>query len=67
MGAIGRRILSGKYQRGDLPGEGRLSTTPNQDEEAWDRRSTDRNWRIIDAVGQIAEDRGESYSQVAIN
>jgi aryl-alcohol dehydrogenase-like predicted oxidoreductase len=66
-GSLGGGFLSGKYQRGDRPGEGRLSTTPSQDEEAWNRRSTVRNWRIINAVGQIAEDRGKSYSQVALN
>jgi aryl-alcohol dehydrogenase-like predicted oxidoreductase len=66
-GPLGGGFLSGKYKRGDPPREGRLSTTPKHDEEAWDRRSMDRNWRIIDTVGQIAEGRNKSFSQVAIN
>jgi aryl-alcohol dehydrogenase-like predicted oxidoreductase len=66
-GPLGGGFLSGKYKRGDKPGAGRLATTPDHDEEAWRRRSTHRNWQIIDAVGEIVEIRGKSYSQVALN
>jgi len=34
--------------------------------EAYDRRATDRTWRVIDAVQEIAEDRGVSMAEVAI-
>jgi aryl-alcohol dehydrogenase-like predicted oxidoreductase len=34
--------------------------------EAYDRRGTDRTWRVIDAVQKIAEDRGLSMAEVAI-
>ncbi len=66
-GPLGGGFLSGKYKRGDKPGAGRLATTPDHDEEAWRRRSTHRNWQIIDTVGEIVEIRGKSYSQVALN
>ena len=42
----------------DVYGDGRA--------EAYDRRGTDRTWRVIDAVQEIAEDRGVPMAQVAI-
>lgn len=65
-GPLGGGFLSGKYKRGARPTEGRISDTPDHDEEAWSRRATERNWRIIDAVGAVAEARGKTYSQVAL-
>jgi aryl-alcohol dehydrogenase-like predicted oxidoreductase len=65
-GPLGGGFLSGKYRRGERPDAGRIATTPQRDEEAWQRRATERNWRIIDTVGEIAETRGKSYSQVAL-
>jgi aryl-alcohol dehydrogenase-like predicted oxidoreductase len=65
-GPLGGGFLSGKYRRGEKPEQGRIATTQQRDEEAWQRRATERNWRIIDTVGEIAETRGKSYSQVAL-
>jgi len=65
-GPLGGGFLSGKYRAGERPAEGRIASTPNHDEEAWDRRATERNWRIVEAVGEIAEARGKSYAQVAL-
>jgi len=65
-GPLGGGFLSGKYRRGQRPDEGRLATTPAHEEEAWERRASERNWRILDAVGEIAETRGKSYAQVAL-
>lgn len=68
-GPLGGGFLSGKYRRGERPAQaeaGRLATTPDKDEEAWHRRSTERNWQIVDAVGEIAESREKSYAQVAL-
>jgi aryl-alcohol dehydrogenase-like predicted oxidoreductase len=68
-GPLGGGFLSGKYKRGERPAEateGRLATTPDDHEEAWDRRAKERNWNIIDAVGEVAEARGVTYSQVAL-
>lgn len=68
-GPLGGGFLTGKYKRGERPEDPdqfRLATTPDKDEEAWVRRSSERNWNIIDVVGEIAEEREASYSQVAI-
>jgi aryl-alcohol dehydrogenase-like predicted oxidoreductase len=65
-GPLGGGFLSGKYHRGERPKAGRISTTPDRDEEAWQRRATERNWNIVDAVGQIAEARDKSSAQVAL-
>jgi aryl-alcohol dehydrogenase-like predicted oxidoreductase len=65
-GPLGGGFLSGKYRPGDRPTEGRIATTPDHTEEAWHRRATERNWAIIDAVGDIAAARDKSYPQVAL-
>jgi aryl-alcohol dehydrogenase-like predicted oxidoreductase len=36
-------------------------------EEYWDRRATERNWRVLDVVGRISEETGKSYAQIALN
>jgi aryl-alcohol dehydrogenase-like predicted oxidoreductase len=59
--------LSGKYRKGQHPQGGRLSTTPDQYEESWQRRAVARNWNILDVVGDIAGRREKSYAQVALN
>ncbi len=65
-GPLGGGFLSGKYKRGAQPESGRISTSSDDVEEAWHRRNTERNWRIVDAVGHIAVERGASYPQVAL-
>jgi aryl-alcohol dehydrogenase-like predicted oxidoreductase len=65
-GPLGGGFVSGKYRRGEQPDTGRIATTPDRAEEAWQRRATERNWRVVDAVGQIAEARGKTYPQVAL-
>lgn len=65
-GPLAGGFLSGKYKRGERPDDGRIATSNEDDEEAWHRRNTERNWNIIDAVGEIAESRGISYPQVAL-
>ena len=65
-GPLGGGFLSGKYRRGERPSEGRIATATDEQAEAWARRATDRNWRVVDAVGAVAEARGASYAQVAL-
>lgn len=65
-GPLGGGFLSGKYRRDAHPDEGRLATTPEHDEEAWERRNRERNWSIVDAVDQVASHREKSLSQVAL-
>lgn len=66
-GPLGGGFLSGKYSSSERPQEGRLSTTPEQHEESWTRRAVDRNWNILEIVGEITQRRQKSYAQVALN
>jgi aryl-alcohol dehydrogenase-like predicted oxidoreductase len=64
---LGGGWLSGKYSRDQRPsGETRLGEDPNRGMEAYDRRSTERTWAIIDAVQKVAEGRGVSMAEVAL-
>ena len=65
---LGGGFLSGKYKRGEQPpAESRIAGAQDHWEEAWGRRATERNWRVLDAVGAVAEETGKSYAQVALN
>ncbi|MEO1357871.1 MAG: aldo/keto reductase, partial [Pseudomonadota bacterium] len=46
--------------------QGRIADTGDDLEEAWERRATQRNWQIVDAVEQIASERGATVPQVAL-
>lgn len=67
-GPLGGGFLTGKYRKGERPseGDGRIAHTPEAHEEAWVRRATERNWDIVDAVDEIAENHGATMPQVAI-
>jgi len=68
-GPLGGGFLSGKYQRNQPPQqavEGRIATARVEHEEAWQRRSTDRNWQVVDMVRQIAQEHGATPSQIAL-
>jgi aryl-alcohol dehydrogenase-like predicted oxidoreductase len=67
-GPLGGGFLSGKYRRGEEPPESsRIAGVPDEFEEAWTRRAVERNWRTLDAVGEISEATGRSYPQIALN
>jgi aryl-alcohol dehydrogenase-like predicted oxidoreductase len=67
-GPLGGGFLSGKYHRDrPPPPDSRISTATDDMEEAWARRATERNWAIVNAVQQVAEQTGHSMPQVAIN
>jgi aryl-alcohol dehydrogenase-like predicted oxidoreductase len=64
---LGGGWLSGKYRRDQRPtGDTRLGEDPGRGMEAYDRRGSDRTWRIIDAVEQVADSRGLSMAEVAL-
>jgi len=66
-GPLGGGFLSGKYRRGEKPSrDSRLIEVKANEEEAWARRATERNFRIVEAVGKIAESRNLDYSQVSL-
>jgi aryl-alcohol dehydrogenase-like predicted oxidoreductase len=65
---LGGGWLSGKYQRDQRPtGATRLGEDPGRGMEAWERRGTERTWKIVEAVQQVAEGRGASMAQVALS
>jgi aryl-alcohol dehydrogenase (NADP+) len=64
---LGGGYLSGKYRRDERPtGDTRLGDNPERGMEAWERRGTDRTWRIIDALQEVAEQRGVSMAAAAL-
>ncbi len=64
---LGGGWLSGKYRRDQRPsGRTRLGEDPGRGMEAYDRRGSDRTWRVIDAVETIAENRAVSMAEVAL-
>ena len=64
---LGGGWLSGKYQRDVRPtGATRLGEDPGRGMEAYDRRGTERTWKIIDVVRNIATTRGVSMAEVAV-
>ena len=65
---LGGGFLSGKYRRGEEPPRGsRISEAVESMEEYWDRRATERNWAVLDVVGEISEAIGKSYAQISLN
>jgi aryl-alcohol dehydrogenase-like predicted oxidoreductase len=65
-GPLGGGFLTGKYQQDVTPNDGRISQSDNTVEEAWWRRNTDRNWRIVAKMKEIADAHQSSVSQIAI-
>src|SRR5215470_1191035 len=64
---LGGGWLSGKYQPDARPaGATRLGEDPGRGMEAYDRRGTERTWRIVDAVRKVAADRGVTMAEIAL-
>lgn len=64
---LGGGWLTGKYSRDERPtGATRLGEDPDRGVEAYDRRNTERTWRIVDAVEEVAAAHGAPMPQVAI-
>ncbi len=66
-GPLGAGFLTGKYRRGERPPEGsRIADADETLEEAYDRRAVERNFAVVDAAGEIAEEREATIPQVAL-
>ena len=64
---LGGGWLSGKYQRDTRPaGATRLGEDPGRGMEAYDRRGTERTWRVVDTVRKIAATRGVTMAEIAV-
>lgn len=66
-GPLGGGFLTGKYSRGDKPGQGRLAMMPEETEESWERRSLEKNWGILEKMDQISSEYQISHSQIALS
>jgi aryl-alcohol dehydrogenase-like predicted oxidoreductase len=65
---LGGGWLTGKYSSKERPsGVSRLGEDPGRGVEAYDLRTTDRTWEVLAAVRRVAEGRGVSMTQVALN
>ncbi len=68
-GPLGGGFLTGKYKQNQKPQsaeEGRLAVTPKDHEEAWENRSRDQNWRIIEKLENLTQKYEASVSQLAV-
>ena len=65
---LGGGWLTGKYARDDRPtGATRLGEDPARGVEAYARRSSQqRTWDVVDAVREVADQRGVTMAQVAL-
>ena len=64
---LAQGMLTGKYARSGPQAGTRIAEAGAETVEAWERRNEERNWRIVEAVGEVAEEAGRTPSQVAIN
>lgn len=59
--------LSGKYRRGQAPPpDSRVGRADRWDDQP-EQRESERTWRIVDALWEVAEARGKTPAQVALN
>jgi aryl-alcohol dehydrogenase-like predicted oxidoreductase len=64
---LGGGWLTGKYRRDERPtGATRLGEDPERGVEAYDRRNTDRTWRVLEEVEEVAAAHDRPMAQVAI-
>src|SRR6266852_1940258 len=66
-GPLGQGWLSGKYSRDTAPtGATRLGEDPNRGVEAYDRRNSERTWRITETVQAVASELGVPPARIAL-
>jgi aryl-alcohol dehydrogenase-like predicted oxidoreductase len=64
-GPLGAGFLTGRYRRDAMP-DGRVTRAAADLEEAADRRATERNFRVVDELVEIAAEHGRPVPQVAL-
>jgi len=66
-GPLGQGWLSGKYAPDRAPtGATRLGEDPNRGVEAYDRRNTERTWRVVNELQAVAAELGVPPARVAL-
>ncbi len=65
---LGGGFLTGKYQRANRPGtsDGRIGTSAKWHQEHWDKRNTEQNWQIIDAMTEMTKKYDTTYTRIAL-
>lgn len=64
---LGGGWLTGKYRPdAALPEASRLGEDPDRGVEAWERRATERTWRILEVLGEVARDHDATPGQIAL-
>ncbi len=66
-GPLGGGFLSGKYKSREKPKEGRIAKAGDDWEEAWRRRATEKNFKILEKLEEIAKRYDKTVPQVALN
>ncbi|PNR92522.1 aldo/keto reductase [Petrotoga sp. 9PWA.NaAc.5.4] len=66
-GPLGGGFLSGKYKAGEKPKEGRIAVAENDWEESWDKRATEKNFKILEKLEGIAKARNKTVAQISLN
>jgi aryl-alcohol dehydrogenase-like predicted oxidoreductase len=66
---LGSGMLSGKYRREGttMRGEGRLQAIQNSGNPGFEKLFTERNWRIVDVLVEVARELEKKPAQVALN
>ena len=67
FGALAQGFLSGKYTAGGekSPRAQKMSSRLDSAFFSWKNLASERNWRVLDVLRRIAEERGRSVPQVA--
>lgn len=66
-GPLGGGFLTGKYRPETPPQEGRIARAQKDWEEAWERRATEKNFRILETLKALSQKYGKTVSQIALN
>lgn len=64
-GPLGGGFLAGKYTKAG-PTKGRIASTSDEHEESWERRNTEKNWRVIEHLHTLSKKYETTPSQLAI-
>ncbi|MFC0560322.1 aldo/keto reductase [Halalkalibacter alkalisediminis] len=65
-GPLGSGFLTGKYESLEKPSFGRLATAVSG-ESSWENKGTERNFKIVNTVKEIAAQIDKTPAQVALN
>lgn len=67
-GALAQGFLCGVYRRGDTaprPGSG-IAGSEDTEPSSWNKLATEKNWRLLDILERVAQERGCKPSAVAL-